>query len=230
MSKERKELQRARMFRYFLDAATDVIEEDGIEHMTIRKIADRAGFTASTAYNYFKDLSHLKFFAAMRFTSEYVKELPSYMDLGHNIVDKWLYSWECFCKHSFDQPEIYSVIFMDNLGSSPQKLFDDYYALHTHDLTDVPEELHDILIEYDFSKRSALYIQGAVTEGFIKEENVPLIADITLMVWKGMMNTYMNRRRGYSKEEAIKRTLELVAQCVINVVEPERRSEITFRL
>ncbi|WP_404332275.1 TetR/AcrR family transcriptional regulator [Mesobacillus maritimus] len=229
MSKERKELQRARMFRYFLDAAAEVIEEDGIEHMTIRKIADRAGFTASTAYNYFKDLSHLKFFTAMRFTSAYLKELPSYMELGNNIVEKWLYSWECFCKHSFEQPEIYSVIFMDNLGSSPQKLFDDYYALHTQDLTGVPEELHSILMEYDFSKRSALYIQDAVTEGFIKEENVPLIADITLMVWKGMMNTYMNNRRGYSKDEAISRTLQLVTECVLNVVEPERRKDITFK-
>ncbi len=228
MSKERKELQRARMWKYFLDAATEVIEEEGIEQMTIRKIADRAGFTASTAYNYFKDLAHLKFFAAMRFTSDYVKDLPDYLGLGKNIVEKWLYSWECFCKHSFEQPEIYSTIFMDNLGSSPQKLFDDYYAVHHQDLTGLPEDLQSILMEYDFSKRSALYILGAVEEGYLKEEEVQYIADITLMIWKGMMNTYINNRRGYSKEEAIIRTLQLVTECVMKVVEPERRNEIIF--
>ncbi|WP_226528784.1 TetR/AcrR family transcriptional regulator [Metabacillus niabensis] len=228
MSKERKELQRTRMWKYFLDAAAEVIEEEGIEHMTIRKIADRAGYTASTAYNYFKDLSHLKFFAAMRFTSDYVKELPHYMDQGENTVEKWLYSWECFCKHSFEQPEIYSVIFMDNLGSSLQSMFDDYYAIHQHELTGLPEDLQSILMEYDFSKRSVLYIQGAVEEGFLKEENVQMIADITLMVWKGMMNTYMNKRRGYTKDEAVKRTLRLVTECVLNVVESDRRAEIMF--
>ncbi|WP_428911630.1 TetR/AcrR family transcriptional regulator [Niallia sp. Krafla_26] len=228
MAKERKGLQRARMWKYFLDAATEIIEEEGIEHMTIRKIADRAGFTASTVYNYFKDLSHLKFFTAMRFTSDYVKELPDYLKLGNNTVERWLYSWECFCKHSFERPEMYSVIFMDNLGSSPQALFDNYYAIHQHDLTGLPEDLQSILMEYDFSKRSAIYIQAAVEEGFLKEEDVQMIADTTLMIWKGMMNTYMNKRRGYSKEEAIKRTLELVTNCVMNVVEPERRNEINF--
>jgi AcrR family transcriptional regulator len=228
MNKERKELQRARMWKYFLDAAAEVIEEEGIEHLTIRKIADHAGYTASTAYIYFKDLSHLKFFAAMRFTSDYVRELPQYIDLGKNTVEKWLYSWECFCKHSFEQPKIYSVIFMDNLGLSPQSLFDHYYTAYRQDITGLPEELQSILMEYDFSKRSALYIQGAVEEGFLKEEDIPFIADITLMVWKGMMNTYMNKRRGYSKDEAIRRTLELVAECVMNVVEPEKRNEVNF--
>jgi AcrR family transcriptional regulator len=226
MNKERKEKQRTRMWGYFLDAAAEVIEEEGIANMTIRKIADRAGYTASTAYNYFKDFSHLKFFAAMRFTSAYVSELPEYMALGKNTVEKWLYSWECFCKHSFEQPEIYSVIFMDNLGSSPQALFDDYYAVHNQDLAGLPEDVQSILMEYDFSKRSALYIQDAVKEGFLKEKDIDLIADMTLMIWKGMMNTYMNNRRGYSKDEAIERTLHLVTECVLNVVEPSKRKEI----
>ncbi|MBD1379382.1 TetR/AcrR family transcriptional regulator [Metabacillus arenae] len=225
---ERKELQRARMLRYFLDAASEVIEEEGLAHMTIRKVADRAGYTASTAYNYFKDLSHLKFFASMRFTSEYISELPDYMALGENTVEKWLYSWECFCKHSFEQPDIYSVIFMDNLGTSTQQLFDDYYAIHENDLIGFPEQIQSILMEHDFSKRSALYIQSAVEGGFIKQENVDILADMTLMIWKGMMNTYMNHRRSYTKDEAIKRTLHLVTECVMNVVEPSRRKEIKF--
>ena len=43
MSVNKKEIQRARIWRYFLDAATEVIMEDGIDHFTIRKIADKAG-------------------------------------------------------------------------------------------------------------------------------------------------------------------------------------------
>lgn len=229
MNKERKEIQRARMWRYFLDAATDVIAEEGIRNVTIRKIADRAGFTGSTAYNYFQDLSHLKFFAAMRFTSDYLNELPEYMELGHNTVEKWLYSWECFCKHSFEQPEIYSVIFMDNLGTQPQKLIDDYYVVFKDVLTGLPEQIQSIIMEHDFSKRSALYIQRAVEEGFMNEEDVDVIADMTLMIWKGMMNTYMNQRRVYTKDEAVQRTVQFVKECVMNVIKENRRKEIKFK-
>lgn len=226
MNVNRKEIQRARMWHYFLDAATDVIIEDGIDHVTIRKIADKAGYTSSTAYNYFKDLSHLKFFAAMRFTTDYVNELPQYLEKGNNTVEKWLYSWECFCKHSFEHPKIYSVIFMDNLGSVPEDLFEHYYQIYKNDLLGLPDEIKGIIMEHSFAKRSALYIQSAVDEGFIQEQDVDLIADITLMIWKGMISTVMNKRRNYTKKEAIEKTLYYVYTSVLSVIVPEKRKDI----
>ena len=226
MSVNKKEIQRARMWRYFLDAATEVIVEDGIDHFTIRKIADKAGYTSSTAYNYFKDLSHLKFFAAMRFTTDYINDLPLYLQKGNNTVERWLYSWECFCKHSFEHPKIYSVIFMDDLGTVPKDLFEHYYQIYPNDLIGLPDEIKDIVMEHGFAKRSALYIQGAVDEGFITEQDVDLIADLTLLIWKGMMNTVMNNRRDYTKEEAIEKTLYYVYKTVQSVVVPEKQNEI----
>ena len=214
------------MWRYFLDAATELIMEEGIDHFTIRKIADKAGYTSSTAYNYFKDLSHLKFFAAMRFTKDYIEELPEYLNKGNNTIEKWLYSWECFCKYSFEQPKIYSVIFMDNLGSIPEELMEHYYQIYEDDLLGLPEPIKDIIMEQNFHKRSALYVQSAVDEGFIEQKDVELIADLTLMIWKGMMNTVMNHRRNYSKEEAVERTLYYVYETVMGVVIPEKRQEI----
>ncbi|SDY59105.1 DNA-binding transcriptional regulator, AcrR family [Evansella caseinilytica] len=228
MGKGKKEIQRARMWRYFLDAATEVIEEEGIQNVTIRKIADKAGYTSSTAYNYFKDLSHLKFFAAMRFTTDYLNELPEYMKRGENTVDKWLYAWECFCKHSFEQPEIYSVIFMDNLGTESEELLSHYYDVYKDDLSGLPETIQAIIMQHHFSTRSALYIQGAVEEGFIEQKDVTLIADMTLMIWKGMMNTYMNRRRTETKQEAAGRTVRFVQECVFRAVNPSRRKELAF--
>src|SRR5699024_7686797 len=124
MSISRRDIQLVRMWRYFLEAAVDVIEKEGIRNVTIRKIADQAGFTSSTAYNYFRDLSHLKFFAAMRFTTDYIEDLPVYIRKGSNTIEKWLYAWQCFCIHSFEQPEIDSVIFMEDLGSTPDDFLD----------------------------------------------------------------------------------------------------------
>ncbi|WP_018934159.1 TetR/AcrR family transcriptional regulator [Gracilibacillus lacisalsi] len=227
MGESRKEIQRARMWRYFLDAATEVIEEDGIDHFTIRKIADKAGFTSSTAYNYFKDLSHLKFFAAMRFMSDYLEELPAYLEKGNNTVEKWLYSWECFCKHSFAQPKIYSVIFMDNLGSIPEELLEHYYKIYQNDLIGLPDEVKDIIMEHSFAKRSALFIQPAVEEKFIEEDDIEMISDMTLLIWKGMMNTIINKRRNYTQEEAMQMTLYYVYESVMKVIKPEKRDQIT---
>ncbi|MFD1067618.1 TetR family transcriptional regulator [Oceanobacillus locisalsi] len=229
MISNRKEMQRTRMWHYFLGAATEIMEEEGIDHVTIRKIADRAGFTSSTAYNYFKDVTHLKFFAAMRFTTGYMEDLPSYMDKGNNTLEKWLYSWECFCHHSFQQPKIYSVIFIENLGSIAADMLNDYYQIYQHDLIGLPKPIQSIIMEHDFSKRSSSYLQHIAEEGFIETKDVALIADITLMLWKGMMSTFMNQRRLYTVEEATDQTLHYIYESVIRMVHKDKQEEVNFR-
>lgn len=226
MKVDKKNIQRTRMWRYFIDAASELIEEGGMKQFTVRNVADRAGFTSSTLYNYFKDLSHLKFFTAMRYTADYLNDLPAYLDKGNNTVESWLYSWECFCKHSFRKPDIYSVLFMDDLGYIPEDMLENYYQIYEKDLLGLSDEIQSIITEHDFAKRSALYIQRAVDEGFIKQEDVDYIADVTLLLWKGMMNSVMNRRRSYSKEEAMQKTLQFVYRSVMSVVVPEKRQEI----
>ncbi|KKB44998.1 TetR/AcrR family transcriptional regulator [Bacillus thermotolerans] len=228
MTATRKEIQKARMWRYFLDAAVEVIEEEGIDHVTIRKIADKAGYTSSTAYNYFKDLSRLKFFAAMRFTRGYLEDLPRYMEKGTNTIEKWLYTWECFCKHSFEQPEIYSLIFIEHLETIPEELLDYYYSIYPKELSGLPENIQSIVMEHTFSKRSALYIREAVGEGFVAEEDVDFISDATLLIWKGMMATVMNQQDSYSADEATAKTLYYIYESVLRTVQPEKREEIHF--
>ncbi|SDH97712.1 transcriptional regulator, TetR family [Alteribacillus persepolensis] len=229
MKAGRKEIQRKRMWGYFLNAATEVIENEGMERVTIRKIADKAGFTSSTAYNYFKDLSHLKFFASMRFTKPYIEELPVYLEKGTNTLEKWLYSWECFCKHSFRQPQVYSVLFIDSLGGSPEEFLEHYYKIYPEELIGLPEQIKSFVMEHSFAKRSALYIENAVQEGLLAEKDVEYIADITLFIWKGMMSSFMNRRRDYTTDEAIEKTLAYVYESVIKVVPSSQQHHIVFQ-
>lgn len=42
------------MWKYFVDATAEIIEEEGVENVTIRKVADRAGYNSATIYNYFQ--------------------------------------------------------------------------------------------------------------------------------------------------------------------------------
>ncbi len=44
---------------YFLEAAKDMIQREGVESVSVRKVADVAGYSYATLYNYFEDLNHL---------------------------------------------------------------------------------------------------------------------------------------------------------------------------
>lgn len=230
MSKTRKEIQQARMFKYFIDATVEHIEEEGIGNVKVREIAEKAGYTSSTLYNHFQDLSHLKFFAVMRYTRTYFQELPGYMNQGKNTIDKWLYAWECFCKHSFQKPEVYSLLFIENLGDVPDEIIDQYYQIFSSDLIDLSREIRSIVMHHNISKRSSLYIQDAVKEGFMVEEDVEYISDVTMLIWTGMLTDMVNLRRRISYKEATRKTMEYIYKAILLTVTPDKRSEISYAL
>ncbi|MED4585798.1 TetR/AcrR family transcriptional regulator [Brevibacillus choshinensis] len=118
----RREIQVKRMLQYFVDATVQLIEEEGIENVSARKIGERAGYTSSTIYNYFDELSHLIYFASMRFVKEYLQELPEYLERGQTYVEKYILSWECFCKHSFEKPQIYYALYIADLGKRTDEM------------------------------------------------------------------------------------------------------------
>ena len=67
MGSDNKEVQRKRMMGYFIRAAEEVIESDGLDKVTIRKVAQLAAYNSATLYNYFEDLDHLIFFTLMKY-------------------------------------------------------------------------------------------------------------------------------------------------------------------
>lgn len=228
LSSKRKELQRARAWRYFLDATWDLIQIKGLNKITVREIADRAGYTTSSVYNYFKELSHVKFFAVMRATNPYVKDLPKYLEKGDNIIDKWLYAWECFAKHSYELPDIYFLLYVENLGTIPENLIETYYSIYEHEHVGLSDKVASIMKQHNISLRSSLYIQGAVEEGYIAEEDVEFLAETTMLIWTGMLTNYLNLRNKYSKEEVTKRTMNYVKKTIVNTVHPDKREQIQY--
>lgn len=56
-------LKRKRIMIYFIEAAEKLIRQNGIENLSIRKIATEAGYNSATIYNYFNDLEQLTMFA-----------------------------------------------------------------------------------------------------------------------------------------------------------------------
>lgn len=214
----RREIQITRMLEHFIGATVKIIEEEGIEHVTARKVADLAGYTSSTIYNYFDELSHLVFFASLRFLDDYIQELSGYIEKANGPIDKYLSTWECFCKHSFNNPQIYNIIFISNLGAEPNELLKKYYSVYQNDLLKLPEEIKMLVLENDLSKRSKAMIQQAIDDGQLSDKNVDSINDITILLWKGMLTTILNNRLSYSPEKATEVTMHYICEVMNNYI------------
>ena len=49
-------IQEERIRKYFIDAAKELIRGEGLSVVTARNVAERAGYSYATLYNYFKDI------------------------------------------------------------------------------------------------------------------------------------------------------------------------------
>jgi len=212
-----KEIQMQRMWQYFVDATVEIIDQKGIENVTIREIANRAGYNSATLYNYFQEVSHLIFFAALKYLNKFIETLPIYMEKGENHKERYLLSWECFCKYSFEEPDIYYAIFLADLGEKPDELLDYYYSVYQSGLFgEVTEDIRILITEYNFSIRSRRALDKSVQEGNLSREEANTINERTLLVWQGMLITILNNRRHLNVEEATNKTMKHIKEIVNN--------------
>ncbi|MBD8520382.1 TetR/AcrR family transcriptional regulator [Lysinibacillus sp. FSL R7-0073] len=213
---KKKEIQRSRMWKYFVDATAEIIEEEGVENVTIRKVADKAGYNSATIYNYFSEISHLLFFASMRCMQDYTNEVARYIERGKDPIDKYLLAWECFCQYSFKQPQIFHAVFIMDLGETPEKLLENYYNFYPNDLINIPEDLKTILFQHSLTKRGRSMLEIALKEGYLTEGNVDAINEITLLIWQGMFTNLLNNRKSYDAHQATEIVMSYITKIVRN--------------
>ena len=65
-----KEIQESRMRGYFIEATKNILKSEGIKSISARNIANEAGYSYATLYNYFKDIKELVFECVIDFQEE----------------------------------------------------------------------------------------------------------------------------------------------------------------
>lgn len=193
-----KERQRKRMMLYFIDAADELIHAEGFEGVTLRKVADKAGYNSATIYNYFENLDHLIFYAAMRNIKDYTLALNSYIANSKNAMDQFLKVWECFCDYSFDMPEIYNAIFFPNLDKDVGHYVEEYYAFFPEELNSPESTVSTMLSKRNINDRAMIILIDCVNEGFIRPGDADKLNDMTLLIYEGMLNKVLKNRVSYN--------------------------------
>ena len=118
-------IQKERTKRYFIDAAKELINEIGIENLSVRKVGTKAGFSYATIYNYFKDLNTLLSFVALDYLDDVYKYLLCFTDDSLSAVDQVkVYSKE-YVNFMDNNKDIFRLVFVEDFGSTPKDIFID---------------------------------------------------------------------------------------------------------
>ena len=175
--------KRKRIMSYFINATIELMEKEGIENLTIRKVAEQAKYNSATLYHYFSNLDELELFASVKCLDEYMQETLIHKAEGKDFQEWYLGQWRCFCRHSFQRPRIYNFLFFSPEGTQNlNEVFRRYYEIY-------PNEKEEKTEDY---------------EGFLKEMSV--------LIYRGMLAIMRSDRDKPTVDEAVDKTVRYLAK------------------
>jgi len=145
--KRNKEIQRERTMKLFIDSADEIIMSEGVESLSIRKVANCAGYNSATLYNYFDNLEHLVYFTYMKKVKAFYLIFSTTQDEQEALEDLKRY-WLSLTKMCFHYPHEMKVLLYAEYCVQFQSILKDYLEIYS-DLIDscVAEKILDMFEE-----------------------------------------------------------------------------------
>ena len=125
----RKELKRRRIMTLFILSTEQLLRTEGIQNLTIRKLADVTGYSSATLYSYFEDLDELILYASFKYRKEYLKQVATEISSEMTSLEQYRKIYEIFNSYSFRDPEIYMNIYFGRHSEKIKEVMDEYYSL-----------------------------------------------------------------------------------------------------
>lgn len=211
----RKERQRLRIMSYFIDAAHQVIEEDGVDAVTVRKVADIAGYNSATLYNYFSNLDHLIGYTAIKFLKDYYLVLDDYIKEADDGEMKYLKIWEVFCLHSYDRPKIFKAIFFLTPNDDVKEIFDNYFEIYPSDFGMHTDDLLPMLNAHSIHDRNKESLRPLVTEGVLVGDSVDCLNDMTILLYRGFLDRLITTpNNAFTKHEEVDKIINHIRKSI----------------
>lgn len=129
MAECEKDEQKAKNAVCFIKATQELIDTEGLDKLSIRKIAEKAGFHNSTIYLYFKDLQHLILLASLKHFAEYNHTLAEYSRQQRSPEESFFAIWEAFGKTVLQNPPIFYNFFFGKYSQNLTPIIRQYYEL-----------------------------------------------------------------------------------------------------
>ncbi|HOZ13667.1 MAG TPA: TetR/AcrR family transcriptional regulator [Tenuifilaceae bacterium] len=116
-----KIIQEKRMRGYFIQAAKEILKGEGLDSISVRNIADQAGYSYATLYNYFKDVKDLIFECIKDFQEEceefVIKETKNSPRGTEKIKD----ITKAYVKYFVEYPGVFELFFLEKISDIENK-------------------------------------------------------------------------------------------------------------
>lgn len=169
---ERQEIKKKRMKNYFLEAAIAAVKKEGADQLTVRKVADAAGYSYATIYNYFKDLNALLWETRQLMIQELVEAVKSKMSSPVKDKEDIKKVFKLYMGYFFEHPEVFR--------------FFCFYPLIKPEVESTGG-LGDQSRDPDFSSMWSETFGAFVQNGVLRPEDIEIVAKLMIYSVQGLL-------------------------------------------
>jgi AcrR family transcriptional regulator len=181
-TEDKKILKKQRIRTYFLEAAREIILKEGVESVTVRKVADIAGYSYATIYNYFSDLNQLLWEVKKLMIDDIFKALYKKMAGTAKDVDGIKKSFKMYVEYFFKNHNVFKFFYF-------------------HHLVKPAEETGETKEEPDFDAMWEETFKEFVISGKIRAEDIEVLARTLIYAVHGLITLYFSEDVDYKGED-----------------------------
>ena len=182
------EKQRAIMAT-FIEATAAIIREEGIDAISIRNVASRAGYSSATLYLYFEDINQLIALASVSHLRDYIAEIASRMDSFDDPKELYLYTWDAFCRHSFSNPSVFIALFFGEYGPTIDDTVKRYYTVFPGELEQISSKALSMLMEGSMLARNMHVLKMYSAQAGFSEKRERLVNEMTVSYYRSFLES-----------------------------------------
>lgn len=185
----KKDLQKQRTMRFFIDATKEIAESEGMKKISIRNVAEKAGYNSATIYNYFKNADTLVAFAMIDSITEYLHGFAHILDQDYDPITALLLTWRLYAECSFVNPEAYAYVFASSHSEFVLSQLEDYFQIFPID----EKNVNQIITDQDMVSRNQLLYAPCFGLGYFSKQEESYIIDFFYIVHSGFSSRLFHK-------------------------------------
>lgn len=169
----------------FINTTKEMIEREGINSVSIRKIAKKMECSSAALYKHFDGLEHLVLYACVGYLEPYISESNDIIERYDHSLRTYMEILEVFIRHSFQKPLIYEHVFLGSYDTSLNEVVRDFFEISGSEVFDLTGIFQFILTSGDLISRNRKWLQLYAPS--LTPEKIEIYSDILTYEYIGMM-------------------------------------------
>ena len=181
--------------RKYIEAAYELLARDGLEGVSIRKVADEVGCSSAALYRHFPDIDKLIAVASMRFLRDYLEDARVLSKVEFNPLELNLQLWECLAYYSFRKADVFQNLFFGNGsdGRYAEAVFE-YFDEYPEDLVGLKDFMLDMFRDAKtIAARDSVLLNRAAECGMLTQDAATYLCKVDTYLFRGMLADMQGR-------------------------------------